>query len=281
MDVTITATNGARYIVKGYTNSNYTTEAPVKSSSTGLPISDYQISPVFNLGYMTAGTTYYIKGFARNDTGTTESSGASQSTSSPPPPPPPVSPTVTVAFSNETQTTATVTVSASGGGTPTFYHIKNYTDTYYTAEASPQFTFTKSGATFSVTGLTQNSLYYVMGFATINGVTVSSTGNTLETTAAPPPFASPNPFTGTSTSATEVLTFNYTATHTRTYTVTATGFDCTLSLNGSGYQDDDNAPSNGETSTIALNAGASLTIKVSGAPGGGFAKFGTITVTIT
>ena len=90
---------------------------------------------------------------------------------------------VTVAFSNQTQTTATVTVSASGGNAVDSYNIKNYTSSSYTTEASPQFTFTKSGATFSVTGLTQNSSYYVKGFATNAGGTTSSTGTTLSTIA--------------------------------------------------------------------------------------------------
>ena len=116
---------------------------------------------------------------------------------------------VTVAFSNQATTTATVTVSASGGGAVDSYNIKNYTDVYYMTEASPQFTFTKSGATFSVTGLTQSSSYYVKGFATNAGGTGSSTGNTLNTTAA---VAAPGmPVLGTTVKTSSGFTVNWSA----------------------------------------------------------------------
>jgi hypothetical protein len=132
--------------------------------------------------------------------------------------------------------------------------------------------------TYTFNGCTPGASYIVTVGA-YNNVGNSTKSITVVTDL--PTFAPPTPFTGTSTYATQILTFTYTATHTRTYTVTATGFDCRLSLNNSAYQDNDEATGNGETSTILLTAGASLTIKVTGASGGAFAKFGTITVTIT
>jgi Fibronectin type III domain len=91
-------------------------------------------------------------------------------------------------------------------------------------------------------------------------------------------------FTATTTAKTDLRTFSYTAPVARTYTVTATGYDCRMSLNGGAYQDSDNATGKGERMTIALTAGASLTINVLGSatPGtGGNGGFGSLTVNIT
>jgi hypothetical protein len=185
---------------------------------------------------------------------------------------------VTVTLVSKTSTSISISWSyAAGGGVVTLIYASASNSTYGNILANP-FPMAGTVTTYTFNGCTPGASYIVTVGA-YNNVGNSTKSITVVTDL--PTFAPPTPFTGTSTYATQILTFTYTATHTRTYTVTATGFDCRLSLNNSAYQDNDEATGNGETSTILLTAGASLTIKVTGASGGAFAKFGTITVTIT
>jgi hypothetical protein len=185
---------------------------------------------------------------------------------------------VTVTLVSKTSTSISISWSyAAGGGVVTLIYASASNSTYGNILANP-FPMAGTVTTYTFNGCTPGASYIVTVGA-YNNVGNSTKSITVVTDL--PTFAPPTPFTGTSTYATQILTFTYTATHTRTYTVTATGFDCRLSLNNSAYQDNDEATGNGETSTILLTAGASLTIKVTGASVGAFAKFGTITVTIT
>jgi hypothetical protein len=186
---------------------------------------------------------------------------------------------------NTSKTSGVVTLQGMTAGETTSVSVTEGGTLYYSSDNSSFSSMTDFGS------ISTNNIYvYVTGTSSSSystNVTVSvnygGTTGTYTITTIAAPFASPAPFTGTSTYAAQILPFTYTATHTRTYTVTATGFDCRLSLNGSDYQDDDNAPGNGETtSTITtLTAGDKLNIYVTGAIGGPLAKFGTITVTIT
>jgi hypothetical protein len=185
---------------------------------------------------------------------------------------------LTMTLVSKTSTSISISWSyAAGGGVVTLIYASASNSTYGNILANP-FPMAGTVTTYTFNGCTPGASYIVTVGA-YNNVGNSTKSITVVTDL--PTFAPPTPFTGTSTYATQILTFTYTATHTRTYTVTATGFDCRLSLNNSAYQDNDEATGNGETSTILLTAGASLTIKVTGASGGAFAKFGTITVTIT
>lgn len=190
---------------------------------------------------------------------------------------------VTVAFSNQAATTATVTVSASGGSAVVSYTIKNYTDVYYTTLASPQFTFTQSGATFSVTGLTQNSSYYVKGFATNTAGTGESSGNTLSTTAATPPPAATFPITFSGSIASGGGDWqSWTATVSGARIFQVTGFDTTLTIFADGTQvgyNDDYTGVPGAGSRIDLNCSAGSVYDM-WIKGYNASSYGTYTLTI-
>lgn len=189
--------------ISGGTATSYWIEQYSSSAYSGTPITyTAQATGVFPLTGLTASTPYYFKGVAASNSGTSivRSGGATPTFTTLAIPV--AAPTgVTVAFSNQTRTTATVTVSASGGGAVGSYNIKNYTSSSYTTEASPQFTFTLNGATFSVTGLTQGTSYYVKGFATNTGGTGSSTGSTLTTLSND---TTPNAFSFTATTGADL-----------------------------------------------------------------------------
>jgi hypothetical protein len=178
----VTSDGGSIVTARGVcwsTSSNPTTSNSHTTDGTGTGIFTSSITG------LTATTTYYVRAYATNSTGTAYGSQVSFTTTSNV-----VVPTVTSpSISNITTTSATATsnVTSAGNGTVTARGVCWSTSQNPTTSNSHTTDGTGTGIfTSSITGLTQNTTYYVRSYATNSAGTAYGSQVSFTTTAVIP-----------------------------------------------------------------------------------------------